>query len=433
MSKMLVARLVSLPSRLYYGWRIVFLGGVINAVAGGVFNYGFGIFFLPISRDLELTRAQTSLVFSLARAEGAIEGPAAGWLVDRFGPKYVLVGGAVLTGLGYVVLSQANSYLSFLLIYLVFISLSFNAGFGHSILAAVNTWFIRRRGLAMSAVSATSGLGAAIFAPSLALLVATFGWRYSVVVAGGTLIALVVPAALLLKRSPESMGLLPDGDPVPVAGERSFSVDERDFTFREAMRTWVFWVMAVATTLRLGVVNIVTIQFIPLMVWKGSEEVTAAFLFATMSGVSGPGRVAMGWLGDKVPKNYLLGVGMLAGCGAFTLLRLTEQTWQLWFFVAAFAFVESVNTLNWALVGDYFGRRNFATIRGTMSLVYTVGTASAPVLAGYVYDNTKTYDSVLWAMTAAYFVGAMIFFSLRPPVPPGRAWRNPPEIGQAAR
>lgn len=412
----LAARLLSFPSRLYFGWRIVAAGGFINAVAGGVFNYGFGILFLPISRDLALTRAQTSLVFSLARAEGAFEGPFAGWLIDKYGPKYVLVGGAVLTGIGYMALSQASSYLSFLFIYLGFISLSFNAGFGHSILAAVNTWFIRRRGLAMSAVTATSGLGAAVFAPSLALLVSALGWRTAVVIAGCTLIVLVVPAAMTLKRSPESIGLRPDGDTLPDSGEQHPSMEARDFTFRETLRTRAFWVMAAATTLRLGVVNIVTIQFIPLMVWKGSEEVAAAFLFATMSGLSGPGRITMGWLGDKVPKNILLAAGMLAGCGAFTLLQFTEQVWQLWLFVAAFALVESVNTLNWALVGDYFGRRNFATIRGTMSLVYTLGTASAPVLAGYAYDSTGTYSVVLWAMTAAYFVGSMLFLGLRRPI-----------------
>lgn len=420
MGRSSLARLLSLPARLYYGWRIVALGGIINAVAGGVYNYGFAIFFLPISRDLELTRAQTSLIFSLSRAEGAIEGPFAGWLVDEFGPKHVLVGGAVLTGIGYMMLSQADSYLSFLLIYLVFISLSFNAGFAHSILAAVNTWFIRRRGLAMSAVTATAGIGAAVFTPALALLVSSFGWRVASVAAGVTLIALVVPAALAMKRSPESIGLLPDGEPMLLAGGHGYASDDGDFTFKEGIRTRAFWVLSVATTLRLGVMNVVTIQFIPLMVWKGTDELTAAFMFATMSGLSGPGRIAMGWLGDKVPKNYMLGVGMLAGCGAFAVLQGADSTWQLWLFVLAFALVESVNTLNWALVGDYYGRRSFATIRGTMSLVYTIGTASAPVLAGYVYDNTQSYSPVLWAMTASYFVGAMIFLSLRPPKPPLR-------------
>lgn len=409
-----------MPSRLYYGWRIVGLGGLINAIAGGVYQYGFGVFFLPISQDLNLTRAETSLVFSLSRAEGAIEGPIAGWLVDRFGPKPVLIVGAILTGIGYVVLSQANSFMSFLLIYLVFISLSFNAGFAHSTLAAVNNWFVRRRGFAMSVVASAFSVGGAVVSPVLAIVVATYGWRTASVVAGVALILLVVPAAMGLRRSPESMGLLPDGDTEPPSPEQLKADEAGDFTVREGMRTKAYWVLAVATTLRLSVVNVVTIQFIPLMVWKGMDQLTGALLLAVMSGLSIPARIGIGWLGDKMPKIYLLALGMLAGSVSFVVLDFAQAAWQIWLFVVLFAVPEGVNPLNWALIGDYYGRRSFATLRGTMGLIYTWGTAIAPVLAGWAYDTTQSYSLVLWGMTVSYTVGALIFLILRPPALPIR-------------
>ena len=406
---------------MYYGWRIVGLAAIVNTVAGGIYLYGFGIFFLPVSRDLGLTRAQTGLVFSLSRAEGAVEGPLAGWLVDRFGPKYVLIVGAVFTGIGYMVLSQAWDFYSFLLIYMVLISISFNGGFVHSTLTAVNTWFVRKRGLAMSTVTAAFSVGGAVVSPILAVAVVNYGWRTAAVLAGIALIVLVVPAAMGLKRSPESIGLLPDGDTEPPTPEQAEADAARDFTVREGLRTPVYWLLAIATMLRLAVVNVVTVQFVPFMVWKGLDEVTGAFMLATMSGLSIPGRIAVGFLGDRMSKTLLLAIGLWSGTAAFLLLQSAETLSAIWLFVVLFALVESVNPLNWALIGDYYGRKSFATLRGIMGIVYTWGVAAAPALAGWAYDTTQSYSLVLWSMAISYFVGAVLFLVMQPPALPKRA------------
>lgn len=102
-------------------------------------QYGFTVFFLPISRDLGLSRAATSLAFSLARAEGAIEGPLVGYLVDRFGPRPIIATAALCAGVGYILLSWVQSYPSFLVVYLGVISLAFTAGFVHSPMVVANT------------------------------------------------------------------------------------------------------------------------------------------------------------------------------------------------------------------------------------------------------------------------------------------------------
>src|SRR2546427_541383 len=86
-------------SQIYYGWRMVGLVSAIRVVGGGLHQYGFTVFFLPISEDLGLSRAATSLAFSLSRAQGAIEAPLVGYLVDRFGPRPIIVTAALLAGL----------------------------------------------------------------------------------------------------------------------------------------------------------------------------------------------------------------------------------------------------------------------------------------------------------------------------------------------
>ena len=135
---------------LFYGWRMVAAGCAMRMLGGGFHLYGFTIFFLPITNELGLSRAATSLVFSLARAEGAIEGPLAGYFIDRYGPRPMMLAGIILSGLGYMLLATVESYAAFLAVYLGVISLAFSAGFMHSPMVLANSWFIRRRAMAMT-------------------------------------------------------------------------------------------------------------------------------------------------------------------------------------------------------------------------------------------------------------------------------------------
>src|ERR687891_2682993 len=105
-------------ANIYYGWRMVALGCAVRLLGGGFHLYGFTVFFLPITQELGLIRAATSLVFSLARAEGAIEGPVAGFLIDRLGPRPMMLAGVLLSGLGYMLLAGGKSYYGLLAVYL---------------------------------------------------------------------------------------------------------------------------------------------------------------------------------------------------------------------------------------------------------------------------------------------------------------------------
>lgn len=119
-------------SGLYYGWRMIGIVSALRVLGGGLHQYGFTVFFLPVSQELGLTRASTSLAFSLARAEGSLASPIVGYLLDRYGPKPLMLAAALLAGVGYILFSWVNSYSSFLIVYLGVISLAFTAGFVHA-------------------------------------------------------------------------------------------------------------------------------------------------------------------------------------------------------------------------------------------------------------------------------------------------------------
>ena len=183
----------------------------MRALGAGLHSFGFTVFFLPLSRDLGLNRTSTSLAFSLARAEGAIEGPIVGHLLDRHGPKPIMLAAVLLMGVGYLLLSQVDSYATFLIVYLGVISLAHAGGFMHAPMVLINTWFIRARVRAITINSAAFGLGGVLIAPVLSFIVQAWGWRWGAAVAGVTFLAIGIPVCLTIRRSPESMGLLPDG------------------------------------------------------------------------------------------------------------------------------------------------------------------------------------------------------------------------------
>jgi MFS family permease len=414
---------------LFYGWWMVAVGCGIRMLGGGFHLYGFTVFFLPITQELGLSRAATSLVFSLARAEGAIEGPLAGYLIDRLGPRPMILAGIVLSGIGYMLLAMIESYYGFLIVYLGVISLSFSAGFMHSPMVLANTWFIRRRALAMTLVSSAIGIGGTLITPLLAISVHTWGWRWGAFLSGLGLIVVGVPIALFVKRSPESMGLLPDGvsadtnpdpeNPATSGASRLKShAPDGDFTLKQAMRTATFWMIVLATTTRVAVYNAITVHFIPIMVWRGISEQRAALLLATMALMSLPCHLLVGWIADQVSKPRLMGLCMGIGAASIFFLAYGDGEWALWVFTLLFTFMEAIFPVGWATVGDFFGRKSFATIRGTMSFFYLWGPALGPVITGAVYDRYQSYAPLMSAFVALSLISGVLYMSLKKPQAP---------------
>ena len=421
----MIEKLTTRLSGMFYGWWMVALGCSIRMLGGGFHLYGFTIFFLPITQELGLSRAATSAVFSLARAEGAIEGPLAGYLIDRFGPRPMMLAGVVLSGLGYMLLAGVESYAGFLAVYLGVISLSFSAGFMHSPMVLANSWFIRRRAFAMTLISSSIGVGGVLITPLLAFAVQTWGWRWGAFLAGVGLMVIGVPITLFARRSPESMGLRPDGVPSQAnSSERQFTgasahdrahTGDGEFTLRQAMRTTAFWMLILATTARVGVFNSITVHFVPIMVWKGATEQQAAALLAFMALMSLPAHLFVGWIADRVSKPLLMSSCMLIGAVSIAFLAYGDEVWSAWIFTLLITFVEAIFPVSWATVGDFFGRNSFATIRGTMSFFYLWGPALGPVITGAVYDRHQSYAPLMVAYLVTCLVAAGLYALLRRP------------------
>jgi MFS family permease len=412
-------RLSEGPGRLFYGWWIVIIGCVFDAVKGGTYNTGFTLYFLPVLEEMHLSRAATSLPFSLAKLESTLAGPVAGYLIDRFDIRLMLIVGTVMAGIGFLLLSFTHSYLLFLVVFIGPVSTGFQLGFNHAALAAVNHWFRRKRGLAMAITQTGQSIGGVLILPLVALAVLTLGWRAAALFSGiGVL--LLLPLAFFVHRSPESMGLLPDGERRAAddgsIGRVSLANEPREFTTRQAIRTPTFWLLSAFHSMRNIPYSGVTVHLVPLLVWKGLDQPMAAFFVGLTAFATVIVRPLTGWLGDRQSKRRIGSLGVFLGAAGLVVLIWSDGSfWSLVLFAILFSFGDGINSVTWALVGDCFGRTHFATIRGWIGMLQSFASMPAAVLTGWIYDHTQSYTSAIVVFVVSYCLSGLILWWLPDP------------------
>ena len=409
---------------VYPGWWVVGACCFLALFPGAIFSYGFPVFYIPIRDELALTDTQVSLIFALSRGEAGIGGPLVGWMVDRFDSRPIVLGFGLMAGVGLIVLAGVNGYWLFAAIYVGVVSVGNNSGFGQTFLAVTNRWFVRRRAVGMTLVITCYTAGGAMLIPLLSRGVDALGWREVMLYTGIFVAVVVIPFALLIRRSPESMGIsLADaGEAVEESGARSSAqASGRDFTVGEALRTPAYWFILLASAFRISVTSGILVHGIPIMVWKGVSEQAGADLMALLFFVSIPARLLIGFSGLRLPGQGVLAAGMAAGAVSVLALDLVPGVWVIFPFVAGLAALEGAAVLNWVLVGNIFGRRSFATLTGIISVFYSAGMMLSPLFLGWMVDRTGGYTESLLVLAGLYAVSALLFLLARAPLAVGAA------------
>ena len=164
----------------------------------------------------------------------------------------------------------------------------------------------------------------------------------------------------------------------------------------------------------------ITVHFVPIMVWKGVSEQRAAAMLAIMALMSLPSHLLVGWIADYVSKPRLMGACMVIGAASLFFLAYGESEGSLWVFTVLFTFMEAIFPVGWATVGDFFGRKSFATIRGTMSFFYLWGPALGPVITGAIYDRYHSYAPMMSGFIALALIASCLYALLVKPASPSR-------------
>ncbi len=427
----------------FYGWWMVWLGGFLSSLNKTAVNKGFPVFVAPVRDGFGASNAAVSLIFSLARAESGPTGPLAGWFIDRFGPRRALFVGALLSGGGFLALGYTTSLWAFGVIYLLVVTAGANLGFSYALSTLMNNWFYRRKALAMSVFQAVDSFLPAVLVGGVALAIAAFSWQTTAKIMGLVLLVVILPLAFFITDAPESMGLTMDGDAPGGSQDPPRSPTARrtrwappawrppeEYSVRQTLRSWAFWNLTGGTALRLIAKAGVTVHIIPIMASKGVSEQTAAFMFGLQLFLTVPMYLLLGWAADRFPKPPVLMWASLAGTVAFALLA---SPWHgiglLLAFVVLFAICDASAPTNWAVVGEYFGRKTFSRLRGYIQFANFPGVLFAPVFVGWWYDHHHSYAFPIWIYTGVSLVGALTFAVLKRP--PSNAPEGEPPASQA--
>lgn len=403
----------------FYGWVILGAGFTANALNSGFWSLGMGAFFLPVAETFGASKTALAGAFSLARLETAVLGPFQGFLVDRLGSRKMMFGGVMLMGAGFLLLGSAPNLVWFYIIFVGLIAVGQSVGLGASVYTAVVNWFVRRRTKALALVLSGMAFGGLIV-PGIAWSIEEFGWERTSFIAGLIILGIGLPLASLMRSRPEEHGYHPDGLP-PREPSRAVSLQTPvgDFGVREALRTPQFWLINGFFALRMLSTTSIPVHLIAFLEGDLEFGTTRAALYLGLIGPLGlGGRLVFGMMGDAIPKSYAISAAVLLQALGLGVFAVADGTLLVLVALVLFATGHAGGgPLFMSIHGEYFGRRNYATIQGFASAVILMGAVTGPVVAGALADNVEDGYRYAWITFAIMgFVAASVLAFVRPPV-----------------
>ena len=410
----------------FYGWWIVASGGIVQWYTSAVFWRGFQAFVPHILGTFGWSHGATAAAVSLQRIESGMISPFVGALLDKYGPRKVMAFGVLVTGAGFIFMSQMQTLWHF---YIAISLLTLGMSFGTFIVFVVTVanWFARKRARALATLMSFSAIGG-LTLPLLVASIDQFGWREMLMATGIGFWIIGFPATMVMRKRPEDYGMLPDGDVVDEDGAivgrggRFSRVREHAITMRQAVKLRFFWQLAIVTSLGQLVSYTNLFHFSALLEYGMTTALAASAAGAVAIGDLS-GRAGIAVLGDRFDKRKMLTIAMLmqtigvAGLASInaTVLGINLGLWPLPFFVVFFGlgFGSSI-PLRLSILGDYFGRRSYGSIVGLTSSVNALFGAAGPLMVGLIHDLQGSYRMGFTILAVMLLISIPMALSLEP-------------------
>ena len=390
----------------YYGWKLVAALGLTTIVSYGSTQYLFGVLLVPIQRETGWDRGALSGAYSLSFIVLGLAGIPVGRLVDRYGARALMAGGSALGAACLVALSQVHELWELYLLWSGGLGLSMALTFYTVSFVVVANWFHRRRGAALAVLTLLGGLASPIYIPLAGVLVAVLGWRGTLVVMGLTQLTIALPLhALLVRRHPEDVGLLPDGEARSGSEERPRLGGT---ALRAALGRPAFWTLTLSGALGMAAGAAINVHQIPYMIGRGSGPVLAAGIAGLVGLVSLPGRFVLNTLSDRLGPHGLLTACVAAQALGVAVLSVAGSLPLLLAYAAVYGFAfGAVSPLRASVMAGHFGRRAYGSITGVQGVATGLGAGLGPLAAGWLYDRSGSYELALWLAVAALTLSAL--------------------------
>ena len=406
--------------RYFYGWNIVGASFLAHLAYAEQFSSTLGLFFRPLNQEFGWSRFQISAVQTIARFVEAACAPLVGPLIDRYGARTLMPIGAIVTAIALLAVTQVDSLWQFYFVRGIVAAVGFML-MGFLVTGvAINNWFVRMRGRALAISNMGSSISNVILMPAAVFVIAAFGWRSMFgLFAMITIVVVLIPSVILMRRRPEDMGLLPDGDADP-AGEpdgesaAAAAVPEATWTRREALREPTFWFLSLSFAVASLAFQGINISLAPYAQDLGYGDALVAAMLTTRALVMAATLPLVGLLAEHAHHVAVrIFPFVCQGLGALLFLLGGESAF-LWAAVVIYGIgITSLGVTQEVLWANSFGRLSLGTVRST-GFVITFGFGAAgPMVMNAIFDLSGSYQPafalfiVLFAIAAvmAVFIG----------------------------
>ena len=419
--------------KFFYGWYIVAVGFLSNVASSFALASTLAIFLKPLTAELGVSRGVFSLLRSGEGIIGAFMAPLVGTLVDRQGGARLMAIGTTLVGIGYLFLGHIDTFTQFVLIRLAIVTVG-DALMGSSVVnIVIARWFVRQRGRALAISSMGVGFAKVCMPVIGAWLIVLLGWRHTWTVFGfGAIVLGVAPALLFVRKSPEDMGLHPDGAPAPAIHEPAKSTAKQKiiplraaapvdviWTPREALRTSAFWLLAITFGIASIGVTGLNLHIYSYVTDLGYSAVIAASVMSVIASMQLASPLAWGFLTERIDARYAAMIRFVVQAAGLCLAITTGNLFCLYFGFFLYGIGLGGNmVLPDILWASYFGRLSLGKIRGMGIFISQVLAAIGPPFFGFLFDVTGGYGLSFAIFGIVLMVSAVLSLMLRQPRKP---------------
>lgn len=376
----------------YFGWNIVAGASLLTLLTVGM-RMGIGPFFLPIAEDLGFSRSLLAGMVAIGMLCYGLAMPLAGYLVARFGTKFVLLIGMTIVVLSSIWSAYARTPWSFFLAFGVLLSVGLAFTSPVSVTPIISRWFTRQRGMALFFLSTGSMAGIAVMTPVLTVAIEAVGWQTTLVGYSVIFAVLAVPIALFVMRenAPAQTDTLPTQAGVS-STTKAVAAATAAMTMAQAVRTVPFWKICLGLFTCGFSMNLLGTHGMPMLMDHGFDATTSSFGIGLIGLVAIFSTLVLGRLADKIPRRYILStIYLIRGLGFFALL-IVGTHFELYGAAAIGGIVWAGSiAMSSAILADLYGVRLVGMLYGWTYLSHQVGAMISSWLGGWAYEAYGTH------------------------------------------
>jgi MFS family permease len=403
---------------LFWGWYVVLGSFLVLSINYGA-RYCFGVFVKPLAEEYGWSRSVISLAASINMFVYSACAIAAGRFMDRLAPRWIVAAGAFTLSAGYLLTSLVRTPLQFYLVYGLLAGIG-AAGLGVVVTnSSVGKWFIRKRGLALGISTMGISFGTILLTPTAGFIVTHYSWQTGFIFLSVVILVVGFTTSHLFMRrmSPESCGLLPDGE---IRADRVLKVEAvsppSHLPYREMFTDPRFWTLGIGFGLAVMTLMAVFVHQVAYALDQGIDKIAAASSLGAVGMAGFAGQFFFGWFSDRLrDAKYSAVLGMVVMAAGMVLLLNVASARGLYVYAVIYGFgYGCLAPMMPVLTADRFGRHVMGSVYGMLTFFIGLGGSIGPIVGGVIYDRFGSY-SYVWQLNIVILLAvAIMIFLLKP-------------------